>query len=158
MNRVLITTGAALAACITVAAATQAVRTPQEQTAPAADIAPASDGLSDLNAVTFGCPKAALNAAARQAAKAPSQGTYQFSYFKIVNDTHHAAYEVHFTSNYEGETELKYCVEMYCQQGFDPKTTKAAITVMSSQRAGVTTHGEVCGGHTPAPVTRGSRK
>ena len=158
MKKVLITTGVALAACITVAAATQAVHTPQEQTAPTADIGLAGDGLSDLNAVTFGCPKAALNAAARQAARAPSQGTYQFSYFKIVSDTHHAAYEVHFKSNYDGETELKYCVEMYCQQGWDPKTTQPAITLMSSQRAGVTAHGEACGGHTPAPVNRGLKK
>ena len=53
--------------------------------------------------MTFGCPKAGLNAAAREAAKVPSQGTYQFSYFKIINDSHHAAYEVHFKSNYQGE-------------------------------------------------------
>ena len=60
--------------------------------------------------MTFGCPKAGLNAAAREAAKVPSQGTYQFSYFKIINDSHHAAYEVHFKSNYAGEPDLKYCV------------------------------------------------
>jgi hypothetical protein len=58
------------------------------------------DGLSDLNALTFSCPRAGLNAAARQAAKVPSQGTYQFAYFKIISGTHHAAYEVHFKSNY----------------------------------------------------------
>ena len=126
-------------------AAAQTAASPQEP-------AVVSDGLADLNAMTFGCPKAGLNAAARQAAKVPSQGTYQFAYFKIVNDTHHAAYEVHFKSNYEGEVELKYCVEMYCQQGFDPKTTKTSITLMSAQRAGVTTHGAACGVHTPAPV------
>jgi hypothetical protein len=106
--------------------------------------------LSELNAMTFGCPKAGLNAAARQAAKAPSQGTYQFSYFKIISDTHHAAYEVHFKSNYAGESDLRYCVEMYCQQGFDPKTTKTTVTLMSTQRAGVKTHGVACGGRAPA--------
>jgi hypothetical protein len=104
--------------------------------------------------MTFGCPKAALNAAARQAAKVPSQGTYQFSYFKIVNDSHHAAYEVHFKSNYAGETDLKYCVEMYCQQGWDPLTTKTDVKLLSNQRAGVTAHGAVCGGHTPPPANR----
>jgi hypothetical protein len=114
---------------------------------PSAPVAPARDGLGDLNALTFSCPKAGLNAAARRAAKVPSQGTYQFSYFKIVNDTHHAAYEVHFKSNYDGETDLRYCVEMYCQQGWDPKTSKMSVTLMSTQRAGVKTHGAACGGH-----------
>ena len=142
MKNVLITTTLALTACVAVAA-----QQPTE-----------TDGLSDLNAMTFGCPKAALNAAARQAAKAPSQGTYQFSYFKLINDAHHASYEVHFKSNYEGEVELKYCVEMYCQQGFDPKTTKTSITLMSAQRAGVTTHRAACGVHTPPPVTGRGRK
>ena len=62
---------------------------------------------TDLDAMTFDCPKAGLNAAAREAAKVPSQGTYQFSYFRIVNDAHHATYEVHFRSNYVGEPELQ---------------------------------------------------
>jgi hypothetical protein len=151
MKTFLITSAVALVVCVAVAAA-RTVAAPQAhaQTAPGA---PVPEGLSDLNAMTFACPKAALNTAARQAAKAPSQGTYQFSYFKIVNDTHHAAYEVHFKSNYAGEPELRYCVEMYCQQGWDPNTTKASITLMSTQRAGVTTHGEACGVHTP-PVNR----
>jgi hypothetical protein len=112
------------------------------------------DGLADLNAVTFSCPKAALNAAARQAVKAPSQGTYQFAYFKIINNAHHAAYEVHFKSNYEGEPDLRYCVEMYCQQGFDPATTKTTLTLMSTQRAGVKPHGAACGGHQPTVTHR----
>jgi hypothetical protein len=116
-----------------------------------ASVVPSGGGLSELNAMTFSCPKAGLNAAARQAAKVPSQGTYQFSYFKIISDTHHAAYEVHFKSNYDGEGDLRYCVEMYCQQGFDPKTTKTTVTLMSTQRAGVKTHGVACGGH-PPPV------
>jgi hypothetical protein len=131
-------------ACVLTVVLCLAVAAQQDATAP---VAPARDGLGDLNAVTFSCPKAGLNAAARQAAKVPSQGTYQFSYFKIVNDTHHAAYEVHFKSNYDGETDLRYCVEMYCQQGWDPKTSKMSVTLMSTQRAGVKTHGAACGGH-----------
>jgi hypothetical protein len=146
MKTILITSVIALVASLVIAAA------PREQSAPAA----VSDGLSDLNAITFGCPKAGLNAAARQAGKVPSQGTYQFSYFKIVSDTHHAAYEVHFKSNYEGETELRYCVEMYCQQGFDPKTSKMTVTLMSTQRAGAKTHGAACGGH-QMPAARRSK-
>ncbi len=93
--------------------------------------APASQGLADLDAMTFDCPKAGLNAAAREAAKAPSQGTYQFSYFRIVNDAHHASYEVHFSSNYVDEPELRYCVFMYCQQGWNPSTTKIDVRSMS---------------------------
>jgi hypothetical protein len=137
----------AVVVCLAVAA-TQTSAAPQaRQIEPAA---PAPEGLSDLNALTFRCPKAGLNAAARQAAKVPSQGTYQFSYFKIVSDTHHAAYEVHFKSNYRGEPDLRYCVEVYCQQGWDPNTTKTTVTMMSTQRAGVNTHGVACGGHQPA--------
>ena len=45
MKNVLITTAVAVAACLTVNAAPQA---------------PQADGLSDLNAMTFGCPTAAL--------------------------------------------------------------------------------------------------
>ena len=112
---------------------TQTVTNPQEQSAPVADTAPASDSLSDLNAVTFSCPKAGLNAAAREAAKVPSQGTYQFAYFRIINDSHHASYEIHFKSNYEGEADLRYCVAVYCQQGWDPKT-KTSVTLISNER------------------------
>src|SRR5918995_3942756 len=100
MKRILVMTAAALAACGAAALATQNPTDAQPQTTAA--VAP-NNGLSDLDAMTFGCPKAALNAAAREAAKAPSQGTYQFSYFNIVNDAHHAFYEVHFKSNYQGE-------------------------------------------------------
>jgi hypothetical protein len=106
----------------------------QEPPAPAPEVAPADSGLNDLAAVTFGCPKAALNAAAREAAKVRSQGTYQFSYFKIISDSHHSAFEVHFKSNYNGEKDLKYCVAMYCQQGWDPKTTKTMVTLMNDPR------------------------
>src|SRR5436309_11092614 len=104
-----------------------------------------SYGLSDLDAMTFGCPKAALNAAAREAAKVPSQGTYQFAYFTIVNDSHDASYEVHFKSNYFGEPDLKYCVSVYCQQGWEPKTTKISVRTISGDRE--------CG-HKAAPVKR----
>jgi hypothetical protein len=95
---------------------------------------------------------AALNAAARRAANVPTQGKYQFSYFNLISDSHHAQYEMHFTSNYEGESVLRYCVEIYCQQGWDPKTAKVTITVMSNapQRA-AGSHQPGCGQmHTPA--------
>jgi hypothetical protein len=150
MKPILITSALALLVSLAVNS-TRTGAAPQAQTQ--ASAVPAPEGLSDLNAVTFSCPKAALNSAARQAAKAPSQGTYQFSYFKIVNDTHHAAYEVHFTSNYDGEPDLRYCVELYCQQGWDPNTTKTTVTMMSAQRAGVSTHGAACGVHAP-PANR----
>ena len=65
-----------------------------------------------------------MNAAAREAAKVRSQGTYQFAYFKIINDTHHASYEVHFKSNYEGEADLKYCVAMYLSTGMGSPNDK----------------------------------
>jgi len=148
MKNLLIMIALAIATSITAAA--------QEQAAPATDTAAASSGLSDLEAITFGCPKAALNAAARRAANVPSQGTYQFSYFNIVSDTHHAIYEVHFRSNYEGESELRYCVEIYCQQGWDPKTAKASITLLPNapQRAGSTAHGSACHAMQPPPSPR----
>jgi hypothetical protein len=117
------------------------------------------DGLSDLDAITFACPKAALNAAAREARKVPSKGTYQFSYFRIINYSHHSSYEVHFTSNYQDEAELKYCVAMYCQQGWDPKTTKTSVTLMGSKQqdtAGAA-HVTDCG-QKQAPVKRGAKR
>jgi hypothetical protein len=153
---------AAIAACGAVShaqsggAGVQPVPTSQEQPAPVAGTARGSDGLSDLDAMTFGCPKAALNAAAREAAKVRSQGTYQFSFFRINNDSHHASYEVHFKSNYHGEGDLKYCVAIYCQQGWDPKTTKTSVTLMGTARAstkGAAAHEAHCGVK-PAPVKR----
>ena len=95
----------ALAACSDVSHAqtVAASPAPQEQAAPVAGAAPADDGLKDLDAMTLTCPKAGLNAAAREAAKVPSQGTYQFAYFNIIDDSHHSSYEIHFESNYEGE-------------------------------------------------------
>jgi hypothetical protein len=151
MKSTLITIAILLVVCLAVAA-TKTVAAPQAQ-AQTAPVASTAEGLSDLNSVTFACPRAGLNAAARQAVKAPSQGTYQFSYFKIINEGHHSAYEVHFKSNYESEPDLRYCVEMYCQQGWDPNATKPTVTMMSTQRAGVNTHGAACGAH-QAPATR----
>jgi hypothetical protein len=126
---------------------------PAPQTPPATTSRePPEESLNDLDAMTFGCPKAGLNAAAREAAKVPSQGTYQFSFFRIVNESHHAAYEVHFKSNYAGETDLKYCVVVYCQQGWDPKTTKTEVTLMMNERrpAKAPAHAVACAA--PAPV------
>ena len=153
MKNILTAGAIALVVCLAVAS-TRMTAAPQAQAqAQAAPDAPVPEGLSDLNALTFSCPRAGLNAAARQAAKVPSQGTYQFAYFKIISGTHHAAYEVHFKSNYTGETDLRYCVEMYCQQGWDPKTTETAVTLMSAQRAGVNAHGAACGAH-QVPASR----
>ena len=160
VKQIIVTAAAVLAASAgvahaqTPAAAGQAASTPQPS-APAVDAAPVRDGLGDLEAMTFGCPRAGLNAAAREAAKVPSQGTYQFSYFKVINDSHHASYEVQFKSNYEGEADLKYCVALYCQQGWDPKTTKTEVMLMGSGRqpAGTASHAAACG-VTAAPVNR----
>jgi uncharacterized GH25 family protein len=161
MRNIMLIAAAALAACSavshaqSVAAAAQAVPSPQEQSAPVAGTTPTSDGLSDLDAMTFSCPKAALNAAAREAARVPSQGTYQFAYFRINSDSHHASYEIHFKSNYQGEADLKYCVAIYCQQGWDPKTTKTSVTLMGNERqpARGAAHGADCRAK-PAPVKR----
>lgn len=90
-------------------------------------------GLGDLEKTTFACSRAALNAAAREAATYPSNGTYQFSYFTIVSNSHHAAYEVHFTSNDTAEPVLKFCVSIYCQQGFDPATAKTSVALIGSK-------------------------
>jgi hypothetical protein len=102
---------------------------------PAAPVGESADnGLNELAAMTFGCPKAALNAAASAAAKVPSEGTYQFAYFGIVSDSHHAMYEVHFKSNYQSEAPLRYCVAIYCQQGWDPKTTQPLVTLIDDTK------------------------
>lgn len=104
--------------------------------------------LTDLEAMTFDCPKAGLNAAAREAMKVRSQGTYQFAFFKLIHDAHHAFYEVHFKSNYQGEPELRYCVSLYCQQGWDPKTSKTEVRLLSNERRrGATAHDSSCGAH-----------
>jgi hypothetical protein len=127
MRTTLIILAMAASATLSVVESRQNAAPPQDQ--PAA--APVRGGLSDLEALTRSCSMAALNAAARQAADVPTQGKYQFSYFNLISDSHHAQYEVHFKSNYEGESDLKYCVEIYCQQGWDPKAAKATITPMN---------------------------
>jgi hypothetical protein len=118
-----------------------------EQSTSAAGTASAADDLSDLGAMTFACVKAGLNAAAREAAKAPTQGSYQFAYFKIINDTHHSSYEIDFKSNYVGEPDLKYCVAVYCQQGWDPKTTTPSVSLIGTphRSKGMAAHGADCG-------------
>lgn len=152
MRNITIMTAFALAGCINAPrvqdepASSSSVPVAAAKPAAIDTVAPASHGLADLDAMTFDCPKAGLNAAAREAAKAPSQGTYQFSYFKIINDAHHASYEVHFKSNYVGEPELRYCVFMYCQQGWDPNTTRIDVRSMQS-----------CGAHADAAKSKGSR-
>jgi hypothetical protein len=130
------------------APATSNASSPQAQSAATTSLSPAMPGLADLDAMTFACPKAGLNAAAREAAKVSSQGTYQFSHFSIIHDAHHAFYEVHFKSNYRGEPELKYCVSMYCQQGWDPTTSKTEVTLMNTERRrGAKAHTTQCGVH-----------
>ena len=124
----------------------QTAQAVQQPSAPSDGTAPAGDGLRYLNALTFGCVRAGLNAAAREAAKAPSDGAYQFSFFKIIRDGHHSFYEVHFKSNYPGETDLKYCVAIYCQQGWDPKTAQATVTqINEASRARKEAHANRCG-------------
>ena len=96
--------------------------------------------LNDLGAMTFNCTKAGLNAAAREAAKERAKGNYQLSYFKLVSSSHHSIFEVHFKSNNYEDQDLKYCVDVYCQQGWDPKTAnptvKAIDTGARTTRAG----------------------
>jgi hypothetical protein len=141
-------------------AAAQTAPIQQQKSAPIAETAPSSEGLSDLDAMTFGCVRAGLNAAALEAAKVHSEGTYQFSYFKIIKDTHHSFYEVHFKSNYPGEADLKYCVAIYCQQGWDPKTTQTSVRPMMSnerQRVQVAAHGGDCGNE-QMPVKRRTKR
>lgn len=142
---------AALAICSTVCRAQNA----PESSAPAAGTASAAGDLGDLGAMTFACAKAGLNAAAREAAKAPTQGSYQFAFFKIINDTHHSSYEVDFKSNYAGEPDLKYCVVVYCQQGWDPKATAPSVSPIGTahQSMGMAAHGADCG-NKQTPVKR----
>jgi hypothetical protein len=157
MKTLIVMTSVALTGCINTPHASNEVpvtsSAPPSQATPAATASPvsASLDLADLDSMTFDCPKAGLNAAAREAAKVPSQGTYQFSYFKIINDAHHASYEAHFKSNYPGEPELRYCISMYCQQGWDPKTSKVEVTLMNNERQlGGAGHEAACGAHVGA--------
>ena len=164
MNSVWIIATFTLAAGMNVARsqdqASSTASTHQSHAPPAAASAstPASHTLGDLEAMTFDCPKAGLNAAAREAGKVQSQGTYQFSFFKIIHDAHLAFYEVHFKSNYQGEPELKYCVSMYCQQGWDPRTSKTEVRLMSNERGrGATAHDASCGTHLGAGKKKRTR-
>jgi hypothetical protein len=124
-----------LALCNGISGAQTAPDTLPIGAAPSSDSAPSADSLRDLDALTLSCPRAALNAAAREAAKVHALGAYQFSYFNIINESHHARYEVHFRSNYEGEPELKYCVVLYCQQGWNPAQAQTAVTLISARRS-----------------------
>lgn len=138
MKNIIALTTIVLSACSTMPSTGEhpaATSTAQEQSNPAASIKPANDVLSDLGAMTFSCPQAGLNAAAREAANVPSQGHYQFAYFRIVNDAHHSLYEVHFKSNYQSEADLKYCVSVYCQQGQDPAPLVSLISNVSQPTA-----------------------
>jgi hypothetical protein len=101
--------------------------------------------MSDLAKMTFSCPQAGLNAAAREAAKVPSQGNYQFAYFKIINDSHHSLYEIHFKSNYQAEADLKYCVSVYCQQGQDLAPSVSLISNEPQPTAAAAAHSADCG-------------
>jgi len=70
-----------------------------------------------------------------------------------------ASYEVRFASNYAGERDLDYCVAIYCQQGWDARTTKTSVTLLEpAARTGVApaAHGGDCG-HRPPPVKRPSK-
>jgi hypothetical protein len=153
----------ALVCCATVSQAqtggipTQTTEVPQQLPAARENSAPAADGLRDLDAVTFGCARAGLNAAGREAAKAPSQGAYQFSFFKVIRDSHHSLYEVHFKSNYPGEPDPKYCIAIYCQQGWDPKTAQTSVKQMTevSPRARPEAHATRCSDeHSGKPRTK----
>ncbi|MBL8541636.1 MAG: hypothetical protein JNK68_14910 [Betaproteobacteria bacterium] len=130
----------------------------------AAEAAPPVSDLGDLETMTLGCPKAGLNAAAREAARARAQGRYQFSYFRIISDSHHALYEVRFTSNDHEDPELKYCVSIYCQQGWDPRNTKVLVTPMGEAAtpdktdAAGAAHGGHCGMDAAMPAKPRSKK
>jgi hypothetical protein len=129
MRRTRLIVTATLALCGGISGA-QTVPDPGQHSSAPSDSTLVGEGLKDLDAMTFACPRAALDAAAREAAKVHSLGTYQFAYFSILNASHHAQYEVHFQSNYEGEPDLKYCVVLYCQQGWDPAQSPA-VTLMN---------------------------
>jgi len=185
MNKILVLTTVVLSACSTAtppqseaqttvpaqtASATQnrsraqALGPPQEQTAPGAAPAPGEVSLNDLNGMTFSCSKAGLNAAAREAATAPAKGRYQFSYFRLVSSSHHSTYEVHFKSNNYEDPDLKYCVSVYCQQGWDPRAASPTVSLMGKAArstkadAAGADHVAECGEHQPQTHQKHSRK
>lgn len=118
-----------ITACSTVESENSELPVPEQSVTTDIQV-PAENNLSDLSSMTFACPKAALNAAAREAKKVPSQGSYQFSFYRITRNSHHAQYEVHFKSNVVDEPELKYCVSIYCQQGWNPATSKTTVQLI----------------------------
>jgi hypothetical protein len=150
MKNIVLSAVTAALACAVHPVQAQPATSTQDQSA--AGIAFTHDGLGDLDKMTFDCPRAGLNAAAREAFKHPSQGQYQFAYFKIINGSHHSSYEVTFQSNQDAEPELRYCVSVYCQQGWDP-ATKTSVTLMRNERQpkGAAAHSADCGlDHTSA--------
>jgi hypothetical protein len=104
-----------------------------EASAPVAVAPPAPEHLRDFRAVTSRCTEAGLDAAAREAAKVPSAGRYRFVDFRTVDESHHALYEVDFKSSYVGEPILRYCVSVYCQQGWDSKAENASVRLMGNK-------------------------
>ena len=134
MKRILVFAAITLSACSSMTT-TQTEVPAQNQSTSVAALAPAGESLRDLDAMTSSCPRAGLNAAAREAAKVPSQGRYQFSYFEIIRSLHLSTYEVRFKSNYYGEPDLKYCVSVYCQQGQDPNAS-ATVRLLEELRPG----------------------
>jgi hypothetical protein len=83
--------------------------------------------LKDLEGITFACPAAALNAAARAAKVLPTNGSYQFASFKILINSPQARYEVGFISNVGGEPAVIFEVSLYCQQGWNPNDTVKVV-------------------------------
>lgn len=136
MKKIVVLTTFVLSACSTMS---------PTQKQPVAGVGSVDVGLSDLTALTFRCPQAGLNAAAREAAGTPSQGSYQFSYFKLISGSHHSLYEVHFKSNYREEADLKYCVSVYCQQGQEPDPKVSLVSNEAEADAGGAARSAVCG-------------
>jgi hypothetical protein len=53
---------------------------------------------------------------------------------------------------------LKYCVAIYCQQGWDPKSTQISVRPMSNERqVQVAAHGADCGNE-QMPVKRRAKR
>jgi hypothetical protein len=73
----------------------------------------------------------------------------------------HSIYEVHFKSNHHADQELKYCVSVYCQQGWDPTTSKTSVNLMSDSTPGkagaAAAHGAHCVSHMQ-PVKPGAKR
>ena len=104
-----------------------------ESSEPAAEALSGSEHLSDFRAAISRCTEVGLDAAAREVAKVPSAGRYRFTNFRTVDDSHHSLYEVDFKSSYVGEPILRYCVSVYCQQGWDTKTENASVTLVRNK-------------------------